>query len=703
MQRLKIIIIGLTAVFVLQAFAQDWEADARRLRPGDTAGAEDATVQNLAGRMKEMLQSVPRSTDRTEADLARPKLRRALERSLGYKRLPWPPDLQARVVSTLRKDGYRIEKIVYQGLPDEWIPAHLYVPDRLQGLAPAVLFYNGHWYPDSKSRPDAQAFCINMARFGFLVLNFETIGQGERGLSSRDHRRTEGLLAGIAQQGFGVYDTQVALAYLLTRPEVDSQRIGMTGASGGGFNTWMNAALDDRIRVAVPVVATCDLYEQAVARIGRDWDPADHCHYIPGLFGYGNNHELLTMSAPKPVLVVSAKDDTSFPIAGAHDVVEYGRGLYKSYGSPERFGYFEDTVEAHGYQIGKREAAYGWFLRWLMSKGDGKPVKEPATQTLPFDSVELRSFPPGENQSSGPAVVKAVRAIVSHLPPEPEKMDLSKVLGSWPAPIAWTAPIASSAKVQRLMAPSESDLRIPAAFMRPEGKLRGLLVTLDDRGKEVCLSDPVVRQAVREGWAVLSVDPRGIGELTTLRKTWIFAISLMEGDNFVWRQSWDLLRAIQGVQAALGATANRVAIYARGPNASLAATYLIGYSARSKELGLSWFVLRDAFTSYHDFIDRPNSLPVSYKLRSPDQDRNAPLDREIPAIFFPFDALRYFDLPLLLKSPNIPGLIVDALDGDWKPKSPVMARELRSGKLEVATGPSSDKEILNFAQTNQAP
>jgi hypothetical protein len=68
----------------------------------------------------------------------------------------------------------------------------------LRGKAPGILFYNGHWFPDSKAKPDFQAFCINMAKFGFVVLNFETFGQGERGLSWRDHRRAEGLpLPGI--------------------------------------------------------------------------------------------------------------------------------------------------------------------------------------------------------------------------------------------------------------------------------------------------------------------------------------------------------------------------------------------------------------------------------------------------------------------------------------------------------------------------
>ncbi len=138
------------------------------------------------------------------------------------------------------------------------MPAHLYVPEPCQGPAPAILFYNGHWWADSKTRPDFQAFCINAAKLGFVVLTFDPFGQGERGVSTRDHRRTELLLVGIAQQGLAEFETQCALEYLLSRPEIDKNRIGMTGASGGGYNTWITAGGSTTGSALVPVVGTSD-------------------------------------------------------------------------------------------------------------------------------------------------------------------------------------------------------------------------------------------------------------------------------------------------------------------------------------------------------------------------------------------------------------------------------------------------------------
>jgi dienelactone hydrolase len=105
-------------------------------------------------------------------------------------------------------------------------------------------------------RQDAPGLSGLLHQYGaawFVVLTFDPFGQGERGISTRDHRRIETLLVGIAQQGVAEYETQCALEYLLSRKEVDPQRIGMTGASGGGYNTWITSALDDRIKVAVPL------------------------------------------------------------------------------------------------------------------------------------------------------------------------------------------------------------------------------------------------------------------------------------------------------------------------------------------------------------------------------------------------------------------------------------------------------------------
>ncbi len=693
----------LIALLDVVAVGADLQQEVAALRPKDVTAQETALLDNLEERARRALAAIPRARNRQEADSARPSLRRKLVHSLGLQRLPWPPELRPKIVGTLARDGYRVEKIVYRTLPDLMVPAHLYVPNGLTRPTPAVLFYPGHWWADSKTRPDFQAFCINMARLGFVVLSFDPFGQGERGVSSRDHRRTEALLVGVAQQGIAEYETRCALEYLLSRKEVDSRRIGITGASGGGYNTWITAALDDRIAAAVPVVGTSDFAEQIHVCRPLDWyQAAEHCHFVPGLIRYANNHELLAMAAPKPILIVAAEHDQSFPLEGVKAVVHYGRSLYESYGAGNRIGLVVDSTEGHGYQRKKREAAYGWFLHWLMDRGDGSPFPEPPTETLAFDATELRCFPPGQNQQAGPAIIAMVQRLARSLPPDPpdRKLDLESVLGPWPAQQPSRLRI-EPVRLQRHLIPTEPGITIPAFLLRPPGEVRGIVVAIDDRGKEALASDPVIVEAFERGWAVCGVDPRGIGESATSKTGWIFAVSLLLGENFVGRQAFDVGRVIQALGTAGAFPDKLIGLYARGQNASLLAVYAIARDGRG-EPGppqLAWYLLREGFLSYRAFFERPNSLRDSFRLMPADGNRTTSFDREIPASFFVFDVLRQGDLPQFLASTRAEGLMVNPIDGDGNRLSEHEAQKLLPRRIRVISAAGPRKEVGRFLQS----
>jgi dienelactone hydrolase len=678
------------------------------LRPKDLAASESAVLDNLEGRARRVLSDIPRSHDRQAADAARPALRARLRRSLGLDRLPWPPDLKPRVIGTLSRPGYRVEKIVYQTLPELWVPAHLYVPAGLNEAAPAVVFYPGHWWADSKSRPDFQVFCINMARLGFVVLSFDPFGQGERGVSARDHRRTELLCVGVAQQGIAAYETRCGLEYLLSRKEVDPKRIGMTGASGGGFNTWITAALDDRIAAAVPVVGTSEFAEQIHVCRPLDWyQAAEHCHFIPGLLRYANNHELLAMAAPKPLLIIAASEDQSFPRGGVQQVFRYGKELYDSYAAGDRIGFFEDRSEGHGYQKQKREAAYAWFLRWLQGRREGAASAEPLTEAPPFDAPELRCFPVGQNQPAGPAFMALVQDLARSLNLESPRLDLESALGPWPSPAGARPPVrvdgrlpVKGARLQRMLVETEPGITVPAFLLRPDKNdgVKGVLIAVDDRGKEAVAADPLIAVALREGWGVCGVDPRGFGELATEKRGWVFAVCLLLGENFVGKQAWDLRRAIEELSAAMELGGRPVAIYARGPNASLAATYAMAPDgpARAWQSRHKRYILRDGFLSFHAFFERPRSLRESYRLLSADRDRTTAYDREIPATFFAFDAIRNCDFPQLLASSAASGLVVNPIDGDRDRLPELQAQQLLPSRIRVVSQAEPDRAIEAF-------
>jgi hypothetical protein len=115
----------LCVLFAGSGRAEDWRREVEALRPGDAAGREAAVLDNLERRAREALTAIPRAGTAGDADRMREPMRRRLEQALGLGRLPWPPDLRPRVVGTLRRAGYRIEKVVFQALPGASIPAHL--------------------------------------------------------------------------------------------------------------------------------------------------------------------------------------------------------------------------------------------------------------------------------------------------------------------------------------------------------------------------------------------------------------------------------------------------------------------------------------------------------------------------------------------------------------------------------------------------
>ena len=671
----------------------DLAGEVRALRPTDTSAAEKAVLDNLEQRAKAALGRLKHPQTRQESDQQRSALQTQLRHSLGLSVLP-SPKLKARTVGSIRRQGYRIEKVVFETLPDVNVPAHLYIPDGLQARSPAILFYVGHWWPDSKARPDFQAFCINMARLGFVVLSWDPFGQGERGISSRDHRRIETLLVGVSQQGIAEYETRCALDFLLSRKEVDPERIGMTGASGGGYNTWITAALDDRIKVAVPVVGTSEFYEQIRVTRPLDWYRAsEHCHFVPGLIGYANNHEFVAMSAPKPLMIIAASKDQSFPVEGVKEVYNYGRGLYRSYESHEKIAFFEDTTEGHGFQKRKREVAYGWFLRWLKNQGDGGPIAEPETTTAPIDSPELRCFPPGGNRAAGPGIIDAVQRIAARLSSAKVNESSLRDTLAWPPPSAPVASPVLDATVQRVVIPTESGIDMPSFLLRPQNEIRGVLVAVDDRGKEELLRALNAEEVLRRGWAILGVDPRGIGEMKTSQMGWAAAVSLLLNENFAARQAFDIAQALTAARQWF--QGEPVALYARGENASLAATYVVG-----RDRGLKFYVLQNGFVSYRQFYTRPKSNAASFELKRDDRDRTTAFDREIPFAYVPFAALRKFDLPDVLAASSSKGLVVSPINGDWEHMLHNEALKMLPSRVTLATGPGAETDAQKFILDN---
>jgi dienelactone hydrolase len=652
--------------------------DARTLRPTIPAG-DAAILDGLETRARGRLMSLHHPGTRSEWEEAVPRIRLALSTSLGLAELPPPQARNLRRVGVVDRDGYRIEKLVYETLPGVEVPAHLYLPVPAEGKVPAILFVPGHWYAESKTKPDFQAFAITMAKRGFAVLSYDPFGQGERGISVRDHRRTELLAVGIAQEAIVAFESLCAFDLLYGRPGIDAARIGMTGASGGGFNSWIVPALEPRIAATVSVVGTSDFLEQLRAVRSVDWFTAkEHCHYIPGLFRYANNHELLACVAPRPVMVISAHNDIGFPVTGQREVVQYGELLYTVLGSEGRVGYFEDTQEAHGYQKRKREAAYGWFLKWLKNEGDGRPVPEPPIPIPAWDLPELRCFPTGENRSAGPGLVALAKRTSTLAPRENDESGswLESLLGLKPMLIPAVPDLmgeeprlsfhplmeSETGGPRRISWRMPDGVVVPAIFLRPRGVAKGAILAVADEGKESLLDHPALREAYDAGWAVVLADLRGMGELAVTKPGWVYAMSLLLGENFVGRQAMDLIAGVRGLRAEPSLRGKPVGILARGAFAAFAGLY-----ASHLEPSITWLAAERGFSSVRVFLDRPRSEVLSYALAAADRERDVVLDREFPHALIPCGVLRRAKELSTLMDNSKSIVWAAALDGDYEP------------------------------------
>ena len=178
----------------------------------------------------------------------RPEVERAFRKAIGLEVLPERSPLNARTTARLDMGDYTIENVIFESRPGFPVTANLYRPKAAAtGKRAAILCPIGHYISDGKTAPDVQARCIKLARMGFVVLTYDAIGQGERNIAGNIHHEAGYALLPLGQTiaGWMVWDSMRGIDYLLTLPDVDPERIGVTGNSGGGLNTLFTAALDD--------------------------------------------------------------------------------------------------------------------------------------------------------------------------------------------------------------------------------------------------------------------------------------------------------------------------------------------------------------------------------------------------------------------------------------------------------------------------
>jgi dienelactone hydrolase len=278
--------------------------------------------------------------------------------------------------------GYRTRKLRYEIVPGFWSTALLYEPGKLAGKIPATINLNGH-DPRGKATEYKQRRCINNALQGMLALSLEWLGMGEMAKPENDHWFGAHLnLVGASATGLFYLAMRKGLDYLYEHPNVDRERIGVTGLSGGAWQTIMLSALDERVAVAIPVAG----YFAFASAVERNSDVGDMEYHPPDLFVGCDYTTLTAMRAPRPTLLIyGAKDEYGLraPLQKPHLYDEINP-FFRLYGKEEAFAWYSHIEPGtHNYQLDNRQQSYAFFTEHF-----NMPVVE---REIPVDD-EVRSY-----------------------------------------------------------------------------------------------------------------------------------------------------------------------------------------------------------------------------------------------------------------------------------------------------------------------
>ncbi len=421
--------------------------------------------------------------------------------------------------------GYRLRKLRYEIVPGFQSVALLYEPENIQGRIPAIVNVNGHVGAPGKSVEYKQKRCINFARRGMMALNLEWFAFGE--LSNPENRHSFAAhldLAGANGLGLFYLEMRKGLDYLAAHPQVDPNRLGVTGLSGGGWQTIILSALDPRVAVSVPVAGYSATSSKVEVR--RFGDLGDFEQNATDLFNGQDYTHLTAMRAPRPTLIAAnAEDDCCFraPVVKPR-IYDAIRPFFKLYGKEESFRFHENRDPGtHNYQLDNRLAAYRFF-----SEQFGLPVIESEIPT----TGEIKSYEellvglPKDNLTIVGLARKLAREIKRQpVPADPaaraswaasERQTLKAVVRYRPVPIGrvWTVATTKNRGVESISHRFDMRDGLSAtgvwfkAIDAPEGT--AATIVLNDRGKKSAAPD--VSDRVNRGEQVLALDLLLVGD-----------------------------------------------------------------------------------------------------------------------------------------------------------------------------------------------
>lgn len=533
----------------------------------------------------------------------RGEYRRQLQEMLGLWPAPERTELRPVITGKLEQLDFTVEKLHFQALPGLYVTANLYRPWKVEDPLPAILYLCGHSRVMTNgvscgNKAGYQHHGAWFARNGYVCLVIDTVQLGE--IPGQHHGtysdgqwwwNARGYTPAGVEAWFGIR----ALDYLCSRPEVDKERIGLTGRSGGGSYTWTVAALDERVKVAAPVAGITDLRNQVV-----DGCVEGHCDCMFYVNTYRWDFpQAAALLAPRPLLIGNTDKDKIFPLDGVVRLYNQARRIYALYGKTNHLG----LLITEGPHVDTQELqvpVFCWFNRFL--KGQTPPIEMAAVKFFAPEQLRVFDSLPADEKNTTIPESFVPRAAKSPPPAEYRKALREKVFGGWPAE-SGTPPLELRERADRAglrvgvyVLESQPAVKLPLWVLqapkirRPE---QVLLTVLDAerwtnspakglwQGGEAPETDAHLRQEIQAGKLALAffapreVEPASWQTDPKLARQ-VRRRYMLLGQTLDGMRVWDIRRAVQALKtlpefksAALGINARQQ----MGVNAAYAALF----------------------------------------------------------------------------------------------------------------------------------
>jgi len=488
---------------------------------------------------------------------------------------PEKTPLNAKIVGVIKKEDYQVEKIIFESRPQFYVTACLFKPFGLQVKNPAILYCSGHSDIAFRNIP-YQTAIINLVKKGFIVLAFDPVGQGERlqyydpeigesriGGPTLEHSYAgaQCLLIANSQAKHMIWDGIRAIDYLSSREEVDPNRIGITGRSGGGTQASYIAAFDQRILAAAP-----ECYITSLKRLFESIGPQDaEQNFYHGVASGIEHADLFEVRAPKPALLIATSRDF-FSIQGVKETVAEIAQAYSAFGKKDHFKQVEDD-EGHSSTTKNRESMYAFFQKHLNLPGDSTDL-----DIKVLNSEELKITSTGQiSTSMGGETVYSINLsesqdLIEKLNQSRKKLNfhLLNVLNNAKKLAGYSIPEKTNSSVylgryqregyfvEKYFIQGEGDYVVPLLVMSPNNSEKTpCIIYLHPDGKTVQAGPGQEMEFfVKMGYTVVAPDLIGLGEMGPGSiKGDAYNFKVGKASYNIWFGALQIARSLVGIRA----------------------------------------------------------------------------------------------------------------------------------------------------------